>query len=135
MPARDHGARIGHRGAVAERGVGSNGVDRLVGRGRFAGQHGFFDSEARGAQQPEVGGDAVACFGQHDVADHETFGGNGQSPPVAQDRGLAGQHRADGLERFFRAPFLDEADRPVDDDDGEDHHGVESVTQKDGDEG
>ena len=111
LPARDHRAGIGHRGAVAERCVGRDGIDRLVGRGRFAGQHGLLDLEARGAQEPQVGGNAVAGFGQHDVADHEAFGGNGQSPPVAQDRGLAREHRADGLERLFRPPFLDEPDR------------------------
>ena len=82
-----------------------------------------------------VGGNAVARFGQNDVADHEAFGGNRQSPPIAQDRGLAREHRANGLERLFRTPFLDQSDRRVDEDDGEDDHGVESVTQDDGDEG
>ena len=134
LPARDHRAGIGHRGAVAERCVGRDGIDRLVGSGRFAGQHRLLDLEACGAQEPEVGGNAVARFRQHDVADHEAFGRNGQPPPVAQNRGLAGQHRADGLERLFSPPFLDESNHPVDDDDGEDHHGVESVAQQDGDE-
>ena len=134
LAARDHRAGIGHRGAVAERCIGRDGIDRLVGCGRFAGQHGLLDLEACGAQEPEVGGNAVAGFGQHDVADHEAFGGNGQPPPVAQDRGLARQHRANGLERLFRPPFLNESDRRIDEDDGEDDHGVESVTQQDGDE-
>ena len=134
MPARDHRARIGHRGAVAERSVGTDGIGRLVGRCRFASQHGLFDLEARRAQESQVGGNAVAGFGQHDVADHETLGGNRQSPPIAQHRGLAREHRADGLERLFRSALLDQSDRRVDDDDCEDHDGVESVTQIDGDE-
>ena len=131
LAARDQRAGIGHRGAIAERSVRGDWVGRLVGRGRLAGQRRFLDPQVRGAQQPEIGGNAVARFGQHDVADRQAFGGNGQPPSVAQDRRLAGQHGANGLERLFRPAFLDEADRGVDEDDGEDDHGVKNVAQQD----
>ena len=53
--------------------------------------------------------------------------------PSRRTEDFARQHGADGLERLFRTPFLDQSDPRVDEDDGEDDHGVESVTQQDGD--
>ena len=133
LAARDQRAGVGHRGAVAERRFRSDGFGRLVRRGRLAGQRCFLDPEIRGAQEPEIGGNAVAGFNQNDIAERQAFRRNGEPPPVAQDRGLARQHGANRLERFFRPAFLDEADRRVDEDDSEDDHGVESVAQQDGD--
>ena len=89
--------------------------------------------EIRGAQEPEVSGNAVAGFDQNDIAGRQAFRRNREPPSVAHDRGLARQHGANRLERLFRPAFLDEADRRVDEDDGEDDHGVESVAQQHGD--
>ena len=86
------------------------------------------------AAASQVGGNAVAGFRQHDVADHEAFRGHGQSSPIAQDRGFASEHRANGLKRLFRPPLLNEPDDSIDEDDGEDDHSIENVTQKDSDE-
>jgi hypothetical protein len=69
--------------------------------------------------EPQVGGNAVARLHEDNVADNETFGGNGQSSPVAQDRGLTREHRADGVERLFRSALLNESNRRVDEDDRE----------------
>ena len=122
-------AGIGHRGAVAERRVRSDGVGRLVRRADFAGQRRFLDPEVRGAQEPEVGGNAVAGFDQHDVAGDQAFGRNGSRRPSrrTEPRGSAWRKSPRAI---FRPAFLDEADRGVDEDDSEDDHGVESVTSK-----
>ena len=56
LAARDQRAGIGHRGAIAEGGVESHRIGRLVRRRRFTGQRCFLDPEVRGAQEPEVGG-------------------------------------------------------------------------------
>ena len=41
--------------------------------------------------------------------------------------------RANGVQRLFGAALLDEADCRVDDDDGEDDHGIDGVAEQEGD--
>ena len=133
LAACDERPGIGNRRAVAERSVSRDGVGRLVRGSRLAGQHRFLDPEVRGAQEPQVGGNAVARRGQHDVADNQAFDRNSETSTVAQDRRFVRQHGANGVQRILGPALLDEADCRVDNDDGDDDHGVDGVAEQEGD--
>ena len=133
LAARDQRPGIGDRSAIAQRSVSRDGLGRLVRRRRFSGQHRFFDPEAARADEPEVGGNAIARLSQDDVADDQAFDRNREPPAVAHDRRLAREHAANRVQRLFGAALLDEADCRVDDDYAEDDHGIDAVAEQEGD--
>ncbi len=126
-PGGDDGAGEQHRGAVADPGVGGDGVHRLLRRHGLAGEGGLVGLEGRRGQQPEVGRDAVARAQPHDVARDEGAGVDDAPGPVAQRLGLVGLHGLEPREGGRRAALLDEADQRGRHDDDGDHREVDPV--------
>lgn len=114
LPGEHERRRIGHAGAVAERGVGRHGALALLGRNRFAGERGLLDQQPARADQTEIGRNAVSGLDHDDVAGHEVGHRYRDPAPVAQRGGLRRHELADRAQRLLGLAFLDMADDRVD---------------------
>jgi hypothetical protein len=119
-----------HAQAIAKRGVRRDQILLLFGRHRFAGQQRLVDQEPARADQAQVGGHAIPRLEQHEVAWHEVGDRDAHASTVAQNAGMWRDHLADGVERLLRLAFLNEADDGVDQDDGDDHRGIDAVADQ-----
>jgi hypothetical protein len=81
-------------------------------------------------QKAQISRHLVASLEHDDVAGHQCFRGDAAAFAVANHRGLRCQQAPDRVHRRFRLSFLDEADRGVRDDDGEDDDRVEPFTEQ-----
>ena len=131
----DQGAGIGHRGAVAQRRAArGDRLDPLVDRLGLAGQRRLLEQEAARADQPEVRRHLVARLQDDDVAGHQLVGGDLGALALPQHERLGREHPADRIQRPLGPAFLDEADDRVDQNDAEDHRGVDPLAEPGGDE-
>ena len=106
----------------------------LLGDGeRLARQRRLVDLEQSCGDDARVGRHAVARRQREQVAGHDVGCGDVLETPVADDRGVVGQHRVERLDRPGRAPLLQEPDRGVDGDHGEHDEAVDVVAQGDRD--
>ncbi len=95
-------ARPEHRAPITERGIGRDGVGRLLDRDGLARQDRLLRREAARLDQAQVGRGLVAGLQQDNVAGHEMSAVDRDAPSVAQDGGVGGQHPADRCHGGFR---------------------------------
>ncbi len=102
----------------------------LLDRHRFAGQRGLLDLEIDALDQPQIGGNIVSGFQQHDVAADDLAARNRHLLAVADDLGIRGGHLLQGRERLFRLRFLDDADHRVEHHDEHDGDGIDVLAER-----
>jgi len=130
LTCRDQRPRVAHRPAIALRGIGGDRLGCFFDRDRLAGQYGLVDSKLAGADQPDIGSDAVACLEHQNIARHEVAGIDRLALAIAKHRRHRGDHSPNGLECFFRFSFLDKPHDGVRDDDAKYHGGIDAVSQE-----
>jgi hypothetical protein len=123
--------RIGHVRALRQHDVMRQPFGLLLDRHRLAGQRGFVDLQVAALQQAQVRGHLVARGQQDDIARHQLRGVDLLLFPGAQHRGCRGQRAREGRQRAQRLALLDEADDGVEQDDAEDHAGVDPGPEHD----
>ncbi|MNV65292.1 hypothetical protein D3C71_1579820 [compost metagenome] len=116
--------------AVAQAGGALDGGAVLVGRQRFAGEHGLVDAQLATVDQAQVGRYAVAGFEQDDVSGHQLLGRQRMANPVAAHSAVEGQQLADRAHGLFGLALLDEAHQCVDYHHAEDHQAVQRVAEQ-----
>ena len=99
----------------------------------LTGESGFIDRELGVTHESEIRRHLVAGLQQHQVTGDEFLGGHDPVPAVAHHLGIGADHRAQALQCRLGTGFLDEADDRVDQHHGEDHRGVDELTQSRGD--
>ncbi len=121
----DHGALVGHVGAIAESGVaGGDGRDLLVHRERLAGERGLLDLQAHRFDQAQVRRHDVARLEEHEIAGHQFAGRDVRDLAVADDARVRRAEPAQRGHGAFGPVLLDEADHRVQDHDDHDRDGV-----------
>jgi hypothetical protein len=119
LSGRYQRAGIEEAAAIAERRFVRDCGGRLFDDRRFPRQDRFVDEQALGADHAKVRRDFIAGCQGDEVALHQVLGRDLDAFSLA-DRGRAqGQQVANGVERLFGLPLLNEADDGVDDDGGE----------------
>ncbi len=122
-------AGVRHAGAVAQRRRLLDRLGTLLHRHRLAGQGRLVDAQVLDPQQPQIGRHPVPGFQEDHVARYEVGGVDLVPLAVAQNRCVAGQHGAHGLEGTLGLALLDEADDRVDHHHTHDHGRVDVVLQ------
>ncbi len=146
LPARGHdharaaavgnqGAGVGHRGAIAQRGACGNRPGPLVDRLGLAGQCRLLQQEAARADQAKVRRHLVARLQDDDVAGHQLLGGDPGPLPLPQHERLGREHLADRIQCPLGPALLDEAHDRIDQNDAQDHRGVDPFAEPRGDQG
>ena len=100
-------------------------IARFGHRQRFPCQDAFVDLNLKREMQRNVGGHAVAGLHHHQVARHDGRGFDHLLVPVAHHPRLGVEHLAQGGKRGFGAPFLHEAQKPVQQHHQPDRQGVD----------
>jgi hypothetical protein len=126
---------VHHRRAVAERARLRYRVDALLHRHGFPGQQGLVDVEALARDEAAVRGDAVALAHDEQVAGDHLLRRDVELPPVADDVRAAANALAERADGPLSTRLLDEAEHPVEQDDGPDRGGLDAVADRGRDRG
>ena len=86
-------------------------------------------------EQAEIRWHDAARLEAHDISWHQLSSRDRHRRASAHHRGAGGRQRLERLHGALGAIFLDEADHGIEDDDGDDGEGVDSLAEQPGDHG
>jgi hypothetical protein len=105
---------------------------KFLDRYGFAGKDCLFHPQTDCIHQAQVCWNLVAGFQEDDIARNHVRAVDADPSTVAKDRRARGKQLADGAHCSFGAALLDEPDRRIRNDDGEDHRRVGHMPQRRG---
>ena len=105
----------------------------LLDRHGFAGQRRLVDAQVARADEAQVGRHLVPALDEDEVAGHDLGGRQPQLLAGADDGGLGGHGATQRLDGGDRPGLLQVADERVEEDDAEDHRGVDPLLEEEGD--
>ena len=128
----DQRSRVGHVLAVGEQGIDRQRVGILEYRRRLAGQRRLGGGEFAAVEEAQVGRNLVAGGEDDHVAGNEFDRIDAALDAAAQHGRLGGNGAAERGERGLGLAFLDEAEHGIDEDDAEDHAGIDPLAEEGG---